>query len=33
MFGIAEKELEAAENEVYDVSNENSSVGADAGIL
>lgn len=32
-FGMAEKEVEAAENEVYDTTNENSPVGADAGIL
>jgi hypothetical protein len=32
-FGIAEKEMDGAENEVHDASHENSPVGADAGIL
>jgi hypothetical protein len=32
-FGIAEKEMDGAENEVHDARHENSPVGADAGIL
>jgi hypothetical protein len=30
---LSEKELEAAENEVYNICNETSPIGTDAGIL
>jgi hypothetical protein len=32
-FGIAEKEMDEAENDVYAARHENSPVGAAAGIL